>query len=56
MSAAKRIDVPAVAIPQGLTTSAMSDLDLSYAPPFSPVREAVPIAAQELEKTLAARG
>lgn len=53
--AAKRIDVPAVAIQQGLAVSALPDLDLSYAPPFSPVWEAVQIAAQELEKKLAVR-
>ncbi len=50
---AKRIDVPAVAIQQGLTVSAIPDLDLSYAPPFSPVWESVQVAAQELEKRLA---
>ena len=54
--AAKRIDVPAVAIQQGLPASALPDLDLSYAPPFSPVWEAVQIAAQDLEKKLGPRG
>ena len=54
--AAKRIDVPAVAIQQGLPASALPDLDLSYAPPFSPVWEAVQIAAQDLEKKLVPRG
>jgi hypothetical protein len=34
---------------------ALPDLDLSYAPPFSPVWEAVQIGAQELEKRLARR-
>lgn len=56
MSAAKRIAAPDVAIPQVQTASALSDLNLSYAPPFSPVWEAGPIAAQEMEKKLAARG
>jgi NADPH-dependent 2,4-dienoyl-CoA reductase/sulfur reductase-like enzyme len=52
---AKRIDVAAAAIQMGLSASALPDLDLSYAPPFSPVWEAVQIGAQELEKRLARR-
>lgn len=57
MSTTKWIGVPDVAIPQVPTASSvLSDPDLSYAPPFIPVWEAGPIAAQEMEKKLAARG
>ena len=46
--AAKRIDVIATAITAGLTPQQVVDLDLSYAPPFSPVWDPVQIAAQQL--------
>ena len=35
--AGKRIDVFATALTAGMTVQAMIDLDLGYAPPFSPV-------------------
>lgn len=45
--AAKRIDVLAVALWNGMTVGEMSGLDLSYAPPFSPVWDPVLIAARK---------
>ncbi|QNB46568.1 CoA-disulfide reductase [Thermanaerosceptrum fracticalcis] len=52
--AGKRIDVLAVAVQLGLTPFALSELDLSYAPPFSPVWDPVltvaNVAVGELEK------
>jgi NADPH-dependent 2,4-dienoyl-CoA reductase/sulfur reductase-like enzyme len=50
--AAKRIDVVAVAVQSGLTAAQMSELDLGYAPPFSPVWDPVVIAARQLSKKL----
>jgi NADPH-dependent 2,4-dienoyl-CoA reductase/sulfur reductase-like enzyme len=54
--AAKRIDVFATAIWNGMAVSEMVNLDLSYAPPFSPVWDPVLIAVRKLseqvEKTL----
>nr|WP_211334769.1 FAD-dependent oxidoreductase [Desulfosoma caldarium] len=47
---AKRIDVVAAAIMGGLTAEAMSELDLGYAPPFSPLWDPVIIAARALSK------
>ena len=44
---AKRIDVLATAIWCGLTVSEISELDLSYAPPFSPVWDPVQITARK---------
>ncbi len=46
--AAKRIDVIATAITAGLTADEMIDLDLAYAPPFSPVWDPVATAARRL--------
>ncbi|KQS53580.1 flavoprotein oxidoreductase [Flavobacterium sp. Leaf359] len=46
--AAKRIDVLAVALTNKLTLRNIIDLDLSYAPPFSPVWDPVQIAARKL--------
>lgn len=46
--AAKRIDVLAVALTNKLTLKNIIDLDLSYAPPFSPVWDPVQIAARKL--------
>lgn len=46
--AAKRIDVLATALTAGLTVQQIVDLDLSYAPPFSPVWDPVQIAARKL--------
>jgi NADPH-dependent 2,4-dienoyl-CoA reductase/sulfur reductase-like enzyme len=56
--AAKRIDVFATAIWNGMTAAGMVDLDLSYAPPFSPVWDPVLVTARKLaervERSLAA--
>lgn len=46
--AAKRIDVLATALTYKLTLRNLIDLDLSYAPPFSPVWDPVQIAARKL--------
>lgn len=46
--AAKRIDVLATALTAGMTVQQIVDLDLSYAPPFSPVWDPVQIAARKL--------
>lgn len=50
--AAKRIDVIATALTAGMTAQNLIDLDLSYAPPFSPVWDPVQIAARQLVKQL----
>jgi len=46
----KRIDVFATAIWNGMTVEEMTFMDLSYAPPFSPVWDAVLIAARKAAK------
>ena len=46
--AAKRIDVLATALTNKLTLQHIIDLDLSYAPPFSPVWDPVQTAARKL--------
>lgn len=46
--AAKRIDVLATALTAGMTVQQIIDLDLSYAPPFSPVWDPVQMAARQL--------
>ena len=46
--AAKRIDVLATALTAGMTVQHLVDLDLSYAPPFSPVWDPVQTAARKL--------
>lgn len=48
--AAKRVDVLAVAVTAGMDVQQVLDLDLSYAPPFSPVWDPVLVAARELRK------
>jgi NADPH-dependent 2,4-dienoyl-CoA reductase/sulfur reductase-like enzyme len=48
--AAKRIDVIATALTAGMTVADLIDLDLSYAPPFSPVWDPVQPAARQLLK------
>ncbi len=48
--AAKRIDVLAVALHAGLTVDELINVDLSYAPPYSPVWDAVQIAARQVAK------
>ncbi len=44
--AAKRIDVVAMAIWSGMSASELADVDLSYAPPFSPLWDPVTVAAR----------
>jgi NADPH-dependent 2,4-dienoyl-CoA reductase/sulfur reductase-like enzyme len=46
-AAAKRIDVLAVALWNGMSVEEMTALDLGYAPPFAPVWDAVLIAARK---------
>lgn len=46
--AAKRIDTVATALWNSMSTSDLLNLDLSYAPPFSPVWDPVQIAARRL--------
>ncbi len=48
--AAKRIDVLATAIWTELSAGELIDVDLSYAPPFSPVWDPVAVAAREVAK------
>jgi NADPH-dependent 2,4-dienoyl-CoA reductase/sulfur reductase-like enzyme len=48
--AAKRIDVLATALHAGLTVDQMLNLDLSYAPPYSPVWDPVLIAVRQVIK------
>ena len=50
--AAKRIDVLATSLHAGFTVDEMINLDLSYAPPYSPVWDPVVIAARNLLKLL----
>ncbi|MFZ0927800.1 MAG: FAD-dependent oxidoreductase [Syntrophobacteraceae bacterium] len=50
--AAKRIDVLATSLHAGFTVDEMINLDLSYAPPHSPVWDPVVIAARNLLKLL----
>jgi len=45
MGVAKRIDVFATALSQGMTVEEISRLDLSYSPPFAPVWDPVLVAA-----------
>lgn len=45
--AAKRIDALAIAVWNRMTVEEMTSLDLSYAPPFSPVWDPVLIAARK---------
>lgn len=54
--AAKRIDVVATALTAGMTVSEVLDLDLSYAPPFSPVWDLVLIAARQAAKAVGGGG
>jgi NADPH-dependent 2,4-dienoyl-CoA reductase/sulfur reductase-like enzyme len=55
--AAKRIDVLATALWNGMTVDDLLNIDLAYAPPFSPVWDPVLVAArkawQRVEETLA---
>jgi NADPH-dependent 2,4-dienoyl-CoA reductase/sulfur reductase-like enzyme len=47
---AKRIDTIAVALHASMTADQLVDLDLAYAPPFSPVWDPVAIAARQASK------
>lgn len=49
---AKRIDVIATAIQAGMTVDQIYGLDLSYAPPFSPVWDPILIAARRLMREM----
>jgi NADPH-dependent 2,4-dienoyl-CoA reductase/sulfur reductase-like enzyme len=53
--AAKRIDVVATAITAGMTVHDVVDLDLAYAPPFSPLWDPVQVAARQAAAAVAAR-
>jgi hypothetical protein len=48
--AAKRIDVFATALWNGMAVDEMVNMDLSYAPPFSPVWDPVLIAVRKLSE------
>lgn len=50
--AAKRIDVLATALHAGLTLEEITHLDLSYAPPYSPLKDPVAVAARVALKEL----
>jgi NADPH-dependent 2,4-dienoyl-CoA reductase/sulfur reductase-like enzyme len=50
--AAKRIDVLATAITAGMDVEQMTALDLSYAPPFSPVWDPVLVAARKAAESV----
>jgi NADPH-dependent 2,4-dienoyl-CoA reductase/sulfur reductase-like enzyme len=50
--AAKRIDVVVTALHAGFTAGELLNLDLAYAPPFSPVWDPVLIAARQLIKVV----
>ena len=50
--AAKRIDVLATALHAGMDLEQVADLDLSYAPPFSPLWDPVVMAARNAMKAL----
>jgi NADPH-dependent 2,4-dienoyl-CoA reductase/sulfur reductase-like enzyme len=53
---AKRIDTVATALTAGLTLTEVIDLDLAYAPPFSPVWDPVQVAARKLERQMGGNG
>ncbi|WP_158059409.1 FAD-dependent oxidoreductase [Halorussus halophilus] len=53
-TAAKRIDTVATALESGLTVPELERLDLSYAPPFSPVWDPILVAAKVLNGRLEA--
>jgi len=54
--AAKRIDVFATALWNEMSVSDLLHVDLSYAPPFSPVWDPVLIAARQADSAVRARG
>ena len=45
---AKRIDTAATALWNEMTAEALAEVDLSYAPPFSPVWDPISIAARQV--------
>ena len=47
----ERIDTIATALHAGFTVDRLIDLDLSYAPPFSPVWDPVQIAAKKKSRS-----
>lgn len=47
-----RIDVVATALTQGMTVAEFGHLDLSYAPPFAPVWDALLVAANVLQRSV----
>ncbi|MDY7104422.1 MAG: FAD-dependent oxidoreductase [Actinomycetota bacterium] len=49
---AKRVDVVATAITAGMTVDELVDVDLSYAPPFSPLWDPVAVAARRASSLL----
>jgi NADPH-dependent 2,4-dienoyl-CoA reductase/sulfur reductase-like enzyme len=50
--AAKRIDIFATALHAGLTVQEMGNLDLSYAPPYSPVADPVLVAVRKVAQSI----
>jgi pyruvate/2-oxoglutarate dehydrogenase complex dihydrolipoamide dehydrogenase (E3) component len=52
--AAKRIDALAVALWNSMTVEQIEQLDLAYAPPFSPVWDPVLIAARKAHEAVIA--
>ena len=54
--AAKRIDGLAIAVWNRMTVEEMTALDLSYAPPFSPVWDPVLVAARKATDAVHADG
>lgn len=50
--AAKRIDVLATALQKSMTVKEITELDLSYAPPFAPVWDPILIAANQAVKSI----
>ncbi|MFI6525291.1 FAD-dependent oxidoreductase [Streptomyces uncialis] len=55
-SAAKRVDIAAVALTAGMTVEQMTALDLGYAPPFSPVWDPVLVAARKAVRAVREAG
>ena len=52
---AKRIDTVAAALHAGMTVTELSDIDMSYAPPFAPVWDPVLVAAGQAVRKLRRR-
>ena len=47
---AKRFDVLATALYAGMSVFELAELDLSYAPPYAPVRDPILVAANQAVK------